>query len=137
VTGQAFGEETVSRTQVFEWPWQATQSVPYTTVTFYADCVKICEDFGPSFGDKRTGCCITTMHCLTLPLSPGNFFLLKPIDCRPPLNLLFAVSLIEDKTERHTVEVTDRTVGGAEQPHRTRLPRCVYRMAEGLGMVHM
>jgi hypothetical protein len=25
------------------------------------------------FGDNRTGCCITTMHSLTLPFSPGNF----------------------------------------------------------------
>jgi hypothetical protein len=32
------------------------------------------EDFAPNFGDKRTGCCITTMHQLTLPFSPGNFW---------------------------------------------------------------
>jgi hypothetical protein len=36
--------------------WQATQSIPHTTVTFYGDCMKICEDFAPNFGDKRTGC---------------------------------------------------------------------------------
>jgi hypothetical protein len=24
-------------------------------------------------GDKRTGCCIMTMHCLTLHFSPGYF----------------------------------------------------------------
>jgi hypothetical protein len=27
----------------------------------------------PDLCDKRTGCRITTMHCLTLPFSPGNF----------------------------------------------------------------
>jgi hypothetical protein len=52
--------------------WQAKQSM-HTTVTFYSDCVKMCEDFALNFGDKRTGCCIMTMHCLTLPCSPRNF----------------------------------------------------------------
>jgi hypothetical protein len=31
------------------------------------------EDFALNFGDKRTGCCITTTHRLTLSFSPGNF----------------------------------------------------------------
>jgi hypothetical protein len=35
-------------------------------VTFYSDCVKICEDFAQNFGDKTTGCCIMTTHHLTL-----------------------------------------------------------------------
>jgi hypothetical protein len=39
----------------------------------YGDCMKVCEDFAPNFDDKRTGCCITAMHRLTLPFSPGNF----------------------------------------------------------------
>jgi hypothetical protein len=30
----------------------------------------MCEDFAPNFGDKRTGCCITTTYHLTLPFSP-------------------------------------------------------------------
>jgi hypothetical protein len=42
-------------------------------VTFYGDCVKICEDFAPNFGDKGGSCCITTTLRLTLPFSPGNF----------------------------------------------------------------
>jgi hypothetical protein len=54
--------------------WQAKQSIVHTTVTFYGNCTKICKDFAPNFGDKRTGCCITTMHHLTLPFLPGNFF---------------------------------------------------------------
>jgi hypothetical protein len=44
------------------------------TVNFTYDCVNMCEDFAPNFGVKRTGCCITTAHRLTLPSSPGNFF---------------------------------------------------------------
>jgi hypothetical protein len=51
---------------------QAKHSIPHTTVT-YGDCVKMCEDFTPNFHDKRTGCCITTMHRLTLLLPPVNF----------------------------------------------------------------
>jgi hypothetical protein len=34
---------------------------------------QMCEDFAPNSGDKRTGCCIMTMHQLTLPFSLGNF----------------------------------------------------------------
>jgi hypothetical protein len=40
--------------------WQAKQSIPYTTVTFCENCMKICEDYAPNFGDRRTACCITT-----------------------------------------------------------------------------
>jgi hypothetical protein len=47
--------------------WQAKHPVPHTTVTFHDYCVKICEDFASNFGDKRTGCHITTTHRLTLP----------------------------------------------------------------------
>jgi hypothetical protein len=43
-----------------------------TIVTFYVDCMEMCEDFTPKFGDKVTGCCITTHH-LTLPFSQRNF----------------------------------------------------------------
>jgi hypothetical protein len=43
----------------------------------------MCEDFTPNFGDKRTGCCITTTHCLTLPFSPGKFDQ-KQQDCHHP-----------------------------------------------------
>jgi hypothetical protein len=50
----------------------AGQTVPHITVTFYGDCVKMCEDFARNFGDKRVGSCITT-QCLTLPFAPGKF----------------------------------------------------------------
>jgi hypothetical protein len=84
---QAFGEENMSHSWVFEWHalfrvdqkkqdrWrpkpriclsfslasrglftknsssQTKQLVPHTTV-FYSDCMKMCEDFTPNFGDK-------------------------------------------------------------------------------------
>jgi hypothetical protein len=39
----------------------------------YGNCMEMCEDFEPNVGDKRTGCCITITHRLTLTFSPGNF----------------------------------------------------------------
>jgi hypothetical protein len=45
--------------------WQAKQSVSHTIATFYGDWVKMCEDSAPNFGDKRTGCCITTTQSHT------------------------------------------------------------------------
>jgi hypothetical protein len=54
--------------------WQTKQSFPHITVTFLDDCMRTCEDFALNFFDKRTNCCITTTHHLTLPFSPGNYF---------------------------------------------------------------
>jgi hypothetical protein len=54
--------------------WQAKQSALRSTMTFYSNCMKMCENFVPNFGDKRIGCCITTTHYLTLPFSPRNFW---------------------------------------------------------------
>jgi hypothetical protein len=33
--------------------WQAKQSILHVSVTFYGDCMEICEDFDPNFGDKK------------------------------------------------------------------------------------
>jgi hypothetical protein len=43
----------------------------------------MCEDFTPNFGDKRTGCCITTTHFLTLPYHREIFFTENNMDCLP------------------------------------------------------
>jgi hypothetical protein len=51
--------------------WLPKQSIPHT-MTFYGNYVKMQKEFAQNFGDKRTGCCITTTHILTLPFSPGN-----------------------------------------------------------------
>jgi hypothetical protein len=53
--------------------WQAKQSVLRMTVMFYGNCMKMCEDLTPNFGDKRTGYCIMTTRPLTLPFSTENF----------------------------------------------------------------
>jgi hypothetical protein len=56
--------------------------------------------FAANYGNKRTGCCIMTMQCLTLPLSPGNF--LPKINMTIVPNLpYFSVSPIEDKLTGH------------------------------------
>jgi hypothetical protein len=62
--------------------WQFKQSAPHTTLMFYSDCVKMCEDFDPNFGDEGTGCCITTTLCLTL-FHHGFFFLSKTTSYPP------------------------------------------------------
>jgi hypothetical protein len=79
--------------------WQAKQPVPHTTVTFYGDCVKMCEEFASNFGDKITGCCISTPHHLTLPfftrefltkttlmLSPNHYYYLYGEGVRSPID---------------------------------------------------
>jgi hypothetical protein len=41
--------------------WQDKQSIPHTAVTFFSDCMKMCKEFAPNFGNKRIGRCITTI----------------------------------------------------------------------------
>jgi hypothetical protein len=53
-------------------PSQDKQSILDTTVTSFGDYVKMCKNIALNFGNKGTGCCITTHH-LTLPFSAGNF----------------------------------------------------------------
>jgi hypothetical protein len=87
--------------------WQAKHSIPHTTVTFVRDCVKMYEDFVSNFGDKRTGCCITTTHRLPLPLSPGIFWP-KSSWTLFPHSPYFSVFPIEDKTERPAILIQFR-----------------------------
>jgi hypothetical protein len=49
----------------------------------FGDCVKMCKDFTPDYGDKITGCCVTTAHRLTIPLLPENFFYQKQMTVVP------------------------------------------------------
>jgi hypothetical protein len=71
--------------------WWAKQSIPHTTMTFYGDCVKMCEDFAPNFGDNAAP-------------SHASFFnkeFLAKITLLPSEpTLLFSVSLVGNKTER-------------------------------------
>jgi hypothetical protein len=43
------------------------EPIAHTTVTLSGYYVKVCEDFSPNFGDRRTGCYNTTTHRLTFP----------------------------------------------------------------------
>jgi hypothetical protein len=56
-----------------KFTWQAKQTIPHITVTFYGDCARMCEDFAMNFGEKGTGCCIMTTHRLTLPYFTREF----------------------------------------------------------------
>jgi hypothetical protein len=86
--------------------------------TYFWDVLwQMCEDFTLHFGEKRTGCCIMTMHQLMLPFSLGNSWL-KTIwlsspthpNCLawPPATFLFP--LLKIKLENHhfdTIEVIE------------------------------
>jgi hypothetical protein len=53
--------------------------------------MRICEGLALNFGDNRTGCCIMTIHRLTLPFPAGDFFFTKnnmTVTPHPPLTLL-------------------------------------------------
>jgi hypothetical protein len=71
--------------------------------------------------------------------SPGIFFYQKQDVCRSPPTLLFSVSPVEYKSERHPFWHIWGDRGGiacdAEQPHRTRLPGCILNNGSGVGTV--
>jgi hypothetical protein len=69
-----------------------------TTVTYHGDCVQICDDFAPNFGDKNWllhhDKAPSYISFLTKELLPNTTYLSsQPI-------LPFPVSPIKDKTER-------------------------------------
>jgi hypothetical protein len=73
------------------------QSIPHTIVTIYGNSVKMCEDFAPNFGDKRTGYCF--MKNVSFHISFfANEFLTKNNMTVEPSPPYFSVSLIGDKT---------------------------------------
>jgi hypothetical protein len=86
--------------------------------------VKMCEEFVPNFGNKRTVCCITTTHRFTHPLFIREFLAKSNMTMvlHPPY---FSVSQTEDETERlpfwHNCGDQGRIAGCTEHPHRTRL----------------
>jgi hypothetical protein len=55
------------------FPWKApTNPILYTTVKFYGDSLKMCEDV-QKFGDKRKGSYIMTMYRVTITFPPEDF----------------------------------------------------------------
>jgi hypothetical protein len=103
-------------------------SSSWQAVKYYGHWVKMCKDFAPNFGDKRTGFCIMTVHRLTLSFHQGVFDQ-KQRDCRPAATSLFSGSLIEGKTEWppfwHKWGDQSRITSATELPHRSRLPGCI------------
>jgi 2'-5' RNA ligase len=100
--------------------WQTKQSIPHTTVIFYGDRLKMCEDFAPNFDDERTGCCITTTHRLTL-----RFFTRNNMTFVPHLTLLKGrhfdtIELIEAESQavlntltEHSLQIAFKNVRSA------------------------
>jgi hypothetical protein len=77
-------------------------------VIVYGDYVKMCENFGPNFGENITGCCITTMHSFTPHFPPGYFFYKKQHNAipHPPYSSMFSQLKLKLKGRHfHTIEV--------------------------------
>jgi hypothetical protein len=66
------------------------QSIPHATVTFYVDCVKMCQDFALIFGDKQ----------LVVASRQRSEFFRKSNMTVVPHSPYVSVSQIESKTER-------------------------------------
>jgi hypothetical protein len=83
--------------------------------------------FAPNFGDKRTGCWIMIKHHLTFPFSPGNFWP-QTTWLSSPTHPTFSCFLNWRYNWKapfwHSWGDRGRLAGGAERPHRTRLPGC-------------
>jgi hypothetical protein len=110
---------------------QAQQPIPHTTVRFYSDCVKTLPRI--LAGEKKLAVA-SRQRTISHFLFHQGIFLPKnnmSVITQPPH---CSVSPTEDKTQRppflHIWGDWGRTVGGAEQPHRTQLPGCIYKMAE-------
>jgi hypothetical protein len=105
--------------------WHAKQSIPHIIVMFHSYCVQMCKDL--NFGDKRTGCCITTTHRITPPFHqkyltvvPHTFF--SP-DLAPCDFSLFPQLKIPPFW--HKWGDWGRTANSAEHTPRTWCPGCI------------
>jgi hypothetical protein len=70
--------------------------------------------FAQNFGDKRTGCCITTTHRLTLPFSPEN--LLPKTD---------TTEVIETESQAVLKTLTEHNFQDAFKKWQKRWERCI------------
>ena len=62
---------------------QARLQIPGSAAKFCGDCVKMCKEIAPNFGENRPGCFTMTTPRFTLPSSP-NSFCEKQNCCYPP-----------------------------------------------------
>jgi hypothetical protein len=83
---------------------------------YYCDVLRrFCERIRPNYVDKRTGCCSTTTHRLTIPFSPGNFRP-KTTWLSSPSHSIFLFPLLKMKLKAHhfdTIEVMEARSQGA------------------------
>jgi hypothetical protein len=98
----------------------------HNTVTFYGNCVKMYKDFDPKFGDKSTGCCITTTRLLTFSFLNREFVTKKNMTVVPRPLYYFLFSGLKIKPPFWN-NYGDRgwIAGGAEHIHRRRIPGCI------------
>jgi hypothetical protein len=110
---QTFGEESMNCTRKvqthhkeFTLAGQAVDSST-VTVTFHGDRMKLCKDFAPDFGDKRTCRCITKTHPLAL--LRQDFFFTKNNMTIVPTHPAFLFPRLKTKLKGHRFDTTEVT----------------------------
>jgi hypothetical protein len=96
-------------------------------VTFYGDCVNICEDFAPKLFTAKELAVASQQRIASRFIFHQGLFDQKQLNRRPTPTLLFPVSRLKLKLKgRHfdRLEVIE-ALGGAEHPYRTRFPGCI------------
>jgi hypothetical protein len=138
---QVFGENSMSRTQSpsSSKPENARQlkskvksmliiSFDFKGVVYKA-FVQACQTFNTAyycdfFGAKRTGCCITTTHRLTLPFHQGYFFFLpKTTWLSSPTHPTFLFSRLKVKVKDGHFDTTEVIEAESQNPHRITISR--------------
>jgi hypothetical protein len=144
---QAFREESMSHTQVFrvksmliiffdikEIVHKEFILIGQTSKSIYCCYIlqRLCENVfrhRPKLWQQITGCCIITMHCLTLPFSPRNLWQ-KTTQLSSPTHptlltwptVIFLFPWLKIPPFWHKWGDRGRITSGAEYPHRSQLP---------------
>jgi hypothetical protein len=80
---------------------QAVNSAHYCDI-LRCDCVQMCEDFAPNFGDKRSGCCITSFSREVL--TKNNVIVVLH---QPHFSLFFRLKIKQKDMFFNTIEEID------------------------------